>query len=53
MKTYNFKPSASKFHVNLHRGTLIASIQYDKNRDNDTSEDENELEQLEQFYNLK
>ena len=50
MKTYNFKPNASKFHVNLHRDTLIASIQYDKNRGNDTSENENELKQLNKFY---
>ena len=52
MKTYNFKPSASKFHVNLHRDTLVASIKYDKNKGNDTSQNENELKQLNNFYKL-
>ena len=52
MKTYNFKLSASKFHVNLHRDTLVASIEYDKNKGNDTSQNENELKQLNNFYKL-
>lgn len=50
MKTYNFKPNASKFNINLHRDTLIASIKYDKNRNKDTSENQNELNQLNEFY---
>ena len=50
MKTYNFKKNASKYHVELHRQTLIACIQYDKKRNNNTSENENELNQLNKFY---
>jgi hypothetical protein len=53
MATYNFKPDASKYHINLHRASLAASILYDKNRGKDTSENENELEQLNKFYGFK
>jgi hypothetical protein len=51
MRTYNFKPNASQFHINLHRDTLKASIKYDKNRGIDTSENENELKQMDNYYN--
>jgi|AntRauTorcE11897_2_1112592.scaffolds.fasta_scaffold38309_2 hypothetical protein len=52
MKKYNFNPDASLFHVELHRDTLKASIQYDKNRGNNTEEEEDELKQLKEFYAL-
>jgi|GEM_PF-4536192 len=52
MKKYNFKSDASLFHVELHRDTLKASIQYDKNRGSNTEEQENELKQLKEFYAL-
>jgi hypothetical protein len=50
MKKFTFKSDASKFHVNLHRDTLVASIRYNKNRGYDSSEYENELKQLKDFY---
>lgn len=50
MKQYNFKKNASNFQINLHRETLEAYIKYDKNRGNNTKDNENELQQLNKFY---
>jgi len=52
MKVYKFKASASNYHILLHKGTLIAAINYDKKRGIDCKELENELSQLNKFYGL-
>lgn len=52
MKTYNFKPNATKSHINRHKKVLQAGIQYYKNRGIDNSKIQNELDQLNKFYKL-
>jgi hypothetical protein len=52
MRTYNFKKDASNYHINLHRETLIACINYKKRRGLDFSNNEDELKQLNKFYNV-
>lgn len=52
MKTFNWKPTATKYHVNQHLRTLNAGIQYYKNRNQTEKAKELEAEKssLISFY---
>ena len=55
MAKYNWDKDASKYHINLHRDTLIAAINYCDRRDLDEPSKQHraELKDLESFYKLK